>query len=119
MLEQFFFISLITQITHSIEELATGFHKKWYLFKMPFSTFILFEIAFTMFWVGVLFITTFPYRQDLQRIFLVLMFANGVQHVIWWGVKKIYVPGLVTAFVHIVIFLSFYFQITSNLISYR
>mgnify|MGYP002079075388 CR=1 FL=1 len=113
MLEQFFLVSLITQITHSVEELGTGFHKKWYLFKMPFNTFLLFELAFSMFWIAVQLFSEFPYRHELQKFFLVLMFANGVQHIVWWGVRKEYVPGLITAFVHIVVFLSFYFQIVT------
>ncbi len=40
LLEQFFAISLLVQIVHAIEELGTGFNKKWYAFKMPFWVFL-------------------------------------------------------------------------------
>ena len=104
-LEQFFLISLIVQLAHSIEELSTGFHKKWYLFKMPFWIFFLFEIVFTAFWVSVLLLTGFPHRESFQLAFLILMLANGIQHVIWACIVKKYVPGLVTAHLHILVFL--------------
>lgn len=111
MLEAFFVVSLATQLAHSAEELSTGFHKKWYLMKIPFKFFLLFEIVFSIFWITVLLLENFPYRDNLQGFFLVLMFANGVQHIVWWGMVKQYVPGLVTAFVHVAIFLVFYLKI--------
>ncbi len=111
LLEQFFAITLLVQIIHVIEESSTGFHKKWYLFKMPFWYFLLFELVFEGFWIVIYFFHDFPNRQCFQALFLVLMFANGVQHLVWAGSTKKYVPGLVTAFIHIVIFLLFYFQI--------
>jgi hypothetical protein len=109
-LEQFFTISLFIQLLHSIEELSTGFHKKWYLFKMSFWLFLVFEIVFSGFWISVLLLKSFPNRELLQMVFLVLMFANGVQHVIWAGITKKYVPGLVTAPIHIIVSLLYYFQ---------
>lgn len=109
-LEQFFLISLAVQFTHSIEELSTGFHKKWYLFKMPFWVFLLFEILFTTFWVIVLITSSFPHRETFQLVFLYIMLANGLQHIIWWGIVKKYVPGLVTAHLHLLVFLAFYFK---------
>jgi hypothetical protein len=111
LLQQFFSISLFVQLVHSVEELSTGFHKKWYLFKMPFKVFLTFEICFTLFWSSVVFFHKFPFRDSLMAFFLVLMFANGVQHLVWAGSVKKYVPGLYTAFLHILIFLVFYFQI--------
>ena len=39
------------------------------------------------------------------------MFANGVQHVIWASVVKQYVPGLITALLHVMISLIFYFTV--------
>ncbi len=111
MIEQFALIIFGIQILHSIEELLTGFHKKWYLFKMPFKIFLSFEIFFSLFWGSVLFQKTFPYRENLLVFFTVLMFANGVQHIVWWGTVKKYVPGLITAFAHIAVFLIFFFQI--------
>lgn len=110
-LEVFFIISLLVQLVHSAEELLTGFHRQWYLFKMPFSVFLLFEVVFSSFWVWVLLQADFPHRIGLQMFFLILMFANGVQHIVWWGSVKKYVPGLITAFLHIAVFLAFYFGI--------
>jgi hypothetical protein len=111
LLEQFFLFSLLVQIAHSIEELSTGFHKKWYLTPMPFWLFLTFEIVFTLFWIFVLLIPTFPYRETLQAFFFILMFANGVQHLVWAGSVKKYVPGLFTGTIHIVVFLTYYFKI--------
>lgn len=110
MIEQSALILFGVQLLHSIEELSTGFHKKWYLFKMPFWVFLAFEILFTLFWAAVLFVQTFPYRENLLAFFILLMFANGVQHIVWWGWAKKYIPGLITAFIHVVIFMIFYFQ---------
>ena len=110
-LDQFFLLSLLVQFAHSVEELSTGFHKKWYLFKMPFWVFLVFEIIFSSFWLLVLLAPAFPYRTILQEAFLILMFANGVQHIVWWGWSKKYVPGLITAFVHVLAFSNFYFSI--------
>ena len=109
-LEQFFTFSLLVQIVHVIEELSAGFHKKWYLFTMPFWIFLLFELIFEGFWIAVYFLQDFPNRPYLQAFFLALMFANGVQHLVWAGSVKKYVPGLITAPIHIIIFLAFYFQ---------
>ncbi len=115
LLGTFFAISLITQLLHSIEELSTGFNKSWYLFKMPFRTFLIFEIIFSLFWLLVLALKGLPLRSYLQSFFLVLMFANGIQHIVWWGVAKKYVPGLVTAFVHIGVFFVFYYSLVFGL----
>jgi len=112
LLEQFFVISLLAQIAHSIEELSTGFHKKWYVFKIPFWVFLAFEIIFEGFWITVWLLQNFPNRTLLQAFFLALMFANGVQHIVWAGNVKRYVPGLITAPLHIIVFLVFYFRTT-------
>lgn len=109
LLEQFFIASLLVQLAHSTEELTTKFHKKWYLVKMPLRAFLLFELAFSGFWIFILFNKSFPSREYFQLFFLILMFANGIQHVVWFGVAKKYVPGLITAPVHIIIFSIFYF----------
>lgn len=94
-------ITFFIQLIHSIEELSTGFHKQWYLFKMPFYVFLTFEILFTSFWALTVFTELIPNKELLLRFFLLLMFANGIQHVVWFGSVKKYVPGLVTAFFHI------------------
>lgn len=77
---------------------------------MPFWLFFLFELVFSSFWVFVLLSESFPDRIDWQIFFLILMFANGIQHIVWWGNAKKYVPGLFTAFLHIIVFLVFYFK---------
>ncbi|MFA9288412.1 MAG: HXXEE domain-containing protein [Weeksellaceae bacterium] len=110
-LEYFYTVTLIVQILHSLEELSTGFHKKWYLFHMPFWVFLLFEILFTALWISVLLFQAFPYREIFQASFMVLMFANGIQHLIWARIEKKYVPGLILAPMHVVIFLLYYFKI--------
>ncbi len=107
----FFTVSFITQLFHSAEELSTGFHKQWYLFKMPFYVFLTFEIVFTTFWLVVLLVDSFPFRTELMAFFLILMFANGIQHIVWGAVTKKYVPGLVTACFHIGVFIVFYFTV--------
>ncbi|MBI5448808.1 HXXEE domain-containing protein [Candidatus Gottesmanbacteria bacterium] len=109
-LEQFFTISLLVQIAHATEELSTGFHKKWYVIKVPLEVFLAFEVVFECFWIAVWLFQDFPSRAYLQTFFLALMFANGVQHIVWAGNVKKYVPGLVTAPVHCVVFLMFYFK---------
>lgn len=102
-LETIYLLSLSIQLIHSIEELSTGFHKKWYLTKMPFWLFLVFELCFSTFWITVLLLPIFPYRSLLQAFFLLLMFANGIQHLVWWRCVKKYVPGLLTAPLFIII----------------
>lgn len=110
LLDKFYLYILITQLFHSMEELSTGFHKKWYLSTLSFKTFLLFEILFSSFWLYLLINTNFPNRIIFQKFFILLMFANGVQHLVWWGSVKKYVPGLITAFIHIGLFLNYYFK---------
>jgi hypothetical protein len=101
-------ILLGIQCLHSIEELSTGFHRTWYLFSMRFASFVAFEIVFLSFWIVVLLMPTFPYRTSFMSFFALLMFANGIQHLVWAGVVKKYVPGLATAPLLIIVFLWFY-----------
>ena len=111
-LDQFFAASVLIQIVHTVEELATGFHKKWYLLKMPFWVFLIFEIFFEGFWIGILVLPGFPNRNLLQVFFLVLMLANGIQHIAWAGMIKRYVPGLITAPFNIIIFLFLIYRLS-------
>lgn len=110
LLEQFFAISLLVQVVHATEELSTGFYKKWYAFKMPFWMFLLFELIFEGFWITVYLLQNFPNRSSLQAVFLALMFMNGIQHLVWAGNVKKYVPGLITGPAHIIVFLTYYFK---------
>lgn len=102
-----FKILLGIQCLHSIEELSTGFHKKWYLFRMPFAVFLGFEIIFLTFWTLVLLHPAMQWRYALMTFFNLLMFANGIQHLVWAGIEKKYVPGLVTAPLFLILFLAF------------
>ena len=110
-IELFATIMFVVQVIHSVEELSTGFHKKWFLFKMPFKVFLTFEIIHNLFWLSVLIFSGFPFRSILLYIFILLMFAQSLFHLAWWGNIKKYVPGLFTAFIHVTIFLIFYFQL--------
>lgn len=110
-LSTFYSLMFIVQIIHSIEELVTGFHKKWFFFKMSFKFFLIFEILHNFFWFIVLISNNFPYRNYFLAFFLLLMFIQSLWHLAWWAMKKEYVPGLITAFVHIILFIIFYFQV--------
>ncbi len=99
---------LAVQCLHSIEELSMGFHKRWYAVKMPFWIFLFWEICFQAFWFFVLLAPSFPARETWMAFFNYLMFANGVQHVVWAGVEKKYVPGLLTAPLFFIVFFWFY-----------
>lgn len=111
MLEKFFLFLLGLQMLHSLEEITNSFHKKFPLFKMKRSTFILFEIGFMLFWVIVYFSNPSTTRTYLMGIFSLLMFANGIWHMVWWALEKKYVPGLATAPLFVIIFSLFFFQI--------
>ena len=111
MLEYFFILSLIVQCIHGSEALIMGAHREWYLFTMPFWVLLLWEIVFLGFWSTVYVVPGFPWREHLEALFLVLMFANGLQHIVWWGTRKSYVPGIFTAPLHVVVFLAFYFSV--------
>ena len=45
-------ILLSIQCVHSLEELSTGFHKKWYLFSMPFFALLCFHYQLVVLIVG-------------------------------------------------------------------
>jgi len=110
-LELFYTILLGIQFIHSIEELSNGFHEKFPLFKMKFRTFLIFEIIFFSFWVLIFLAKEFQYRDQFMAFFNLLMFANGIWHLVWWGIVKKYVPGLVTAPLFVITFMIFYYQI--------
>lgn len=109
MITTFASLMYLVQICHSVEEVSTGFHKKWYLFRMSFKLFLAFEILHNIFWGLVIFTNIIPFKEQLTALFIPLMFANGIQHIVWFGAQKKYVPGLITAPIHIILFLLFYF----------
>lgn len=103
------FIALVqlmyfVQLLHSVEELTNGFHEKWFFMKLSYRFFLTFEIFHNLFWASVILVPVFPLRMPLLALFTLLMFANGVEHVVWAMWKRKYVPGLVTAMFHVALF---------------
>ncbi|MBT8262461.1 MAG: HXXEE domain-containing protein [Bacteroidia bacterium] len=107
-IETYFLVFIIIQFFHSIEELSTGFHKKCPFFKMKFGSFLAFEILFIMFWTAVYLLEQFPFREKLMGYFILLMLANGIWHITWWGISKKYVPGIITAPLFVIAFIGYY-----------
>lgn len=113
-LESYYIFFLGLQFAHSIEELTMGFHAKFPGLKMTFRFFLAFEICFFMFWLLILAFRGFPFREYLMAFFIALMFANGVWHIVWfWFFEKAkkYVPGLITAFPIVFVFLVYFFKL--------
>ncbi len=110
-LELYFTLLVVVQILHSIEEMLTHFEERWLLWKMSRGVFMSFEIVFTLFLLATVFMKQIPARETIMQSFNVLMFANGIWHLMWAGIEKKYVPGLITAPIFIIIFLMFYFQL--------
>lgn len=111
LLETFFLILLGIQLIHSIEELSTGFHRRFPLKKMKWRTFLIFEIVFLSFWVIVYLLDQTNVREYLMAFFTLLMFANGLWHMVWWGIEKRYVPGLITAPFFVITFVVFFYKV--------
>ena len=104
-----YFVALgITQLLHSQEEIWTGFHKKWFVFTMPRWLFITFEISFSLPIIVYIFNPNLPFANVYMSVFALLMFINGIEHIIWGLVVKRYVPGLITAPFFIAIFIVYY-----------
>lgn len=78
---------------------------------MSFKTFLAFEAFFQGFFLFVLFQKSLPSREMLMHVFALLMFANGLWHIVWLGIVKKYVPGVITAPLHLITFLVFYFTV--------
>lgn len=116
MIEVYFLTFLALQVLHSIEELVTGFHKKFPLMKLKFKTFLTFELAFISFWTFIFFYVPYPAKDIWMHAFILLMFANGLWHIVWFGFFerfKRYVPGLLTAPLFIIIFVVYFFHLLS------
>lgn len=117
LIEQFFTVFLVIQLVHSVEELCTNFHERFPPMRMSFRFFLTFELLFNLLWICVLLFLDFPYRMPLMAFFNVLMFANGLWHLVWfWFIEKSrrYIPGLVTAPLHVLTFLAFYTMLVWN-----
>lgn len=107
-IEQYYAVFVALQLIHSQEEIHTGFHSKWPVFSWPKKAFVAFELVFSLFIVGMLFVRSLPFRELWFYLFNLLMFANGVEHLIWAASVKKYVPGLVSSFALTAFFLYYY-----------
>ena len=87
-MEAFFTIMLAVQFLHSVEELTSRFHERCPFFSVSLRTFVLSQVLFLAFWVFILLYHGMPFRDLLMAFFIVLMFVNGVAHVVWWGDRK-------------------------------
>lgn len=104
-------VAFFIQLVHSLEEMLTGFHKKWFFVPMPFWVFFTFEMILFLISLLVIFTNIFPFKEVFLKFYLLLMFANGVEHTVWLMWKKKYVPGLLTSLLHLV-WSSYYFLTT-------
>ena len=110
-----YFVALgITQLIHSQEEIWTNFHKRWFVFTMPRWVFITFEILFTLPIIAYLLNPNLPYANGYMSVFALLMFVNGIEHIIWALLEKKYVPGLATAPLFVIIFVLYYFSLVGG-----
>lgn len=113
-IEVFFRLLVGIQVIHSFEEMYTRFDKHWPVWKMSRQTFITFEIIFSLLLLLVVFYKDFPGRLLFMQSFNLLMFANGIWHLMWAGVVKKYVPGLITAPLFLVVFCVYYFSLLAK-----
>src|SRR5690554_216417 len=91
-IENTYIVLVIVQIVHSMEEIFTGFAKKWPVWRTSQREFVLFEIFFSVLIISVIFLKDFPFRNTFMAGFNVLMFANAIWHLMWAGTVKKYVP---------------------------
>lgn len=108
---------LFLQFIHSLEEQLGDFHSRWPLMKISRTQFAIFEILFQFFWFLPFLFKDFMARDVMLWVFPLLMFANGIWHVIWfWFFEKgkRYVPGLLTAPLFIVLFIQMYLTLLNK-----
>ena len=103
-LESYYLALVVTQLLHSQEEIWTRFENKWPLWKMSRKFFICFEVLFSILIISLYLFKNFPQRELSMLIFNVLMFANGIWHLMWAGIKKQYITGLITAQIFIIVY---------------
>ena len=110
--EGIFVIMLVVQFFHSIEEQLTNFEKKWPLMRISGVQFWLFEIFFQITFSIFFLINDYIGRTEVMVFFVLLMFANGIWHIVWfWFFEKgKYVPGLLTAALFIIAFFIHYYS---------
>lgn len=104
----YFVLLGLTQLAHSQEEIWTGFHKSWFVFTMPSWVFIVFEVLFSIPIIAYIANPHLLYADVYMPAFALVMFVNGIGHIVWGLVARSYVPGLVTAPFFIAIFVFYY-----------
>lgn len=104
----YFVLLGLTQLVHSQEEIWTNFHKRWFVFTMPRWAFVTFEVLFAIPIVVYMVNPNLPLASIYMSAFALVMFINGIGHIVWALVEKSYVPGLITAPVFVAIFVFYY-----------
>ena len=109
--EYYFMVFVFLQFLHSQEEQWSNFHERWPYMKVTGLQFAVFELVFQLVWMLPLFLSNFPGRDSMLWFFPLLMFANGVWHIVWfWFFENLkrYVPGLITAPIFVIAFVIMY-----------
>jgi hypothetical protein len=87
-------------LAHLLEEVKTGFRKKFILGRMPKTAFVLFNVAIYSYAL-ITIILAFknnPVAYQLAWIYGVAMILNAALHIGIMAVKRSYFPGGITAF---------------------
>ena len=112
--ETYILLMLFVQIAHSFEEITQGFAEQWFFIRLNERAFLIFEIVHNVFWTLIFLIPSIPYQKELLSFFALLMFANSIEHIVWAMWKKKYVPGLITALLHLILFIAYFYAISAN-----
>ena len=110
----YFVLLGLIQLVHSQEEIWTGFNKRWFVFTMPRWAFITFEVLFSIPIVAYIINPHLLFANVYVPVFALIMFINGIGHIVWGLVKKSYVPGLVTAPLFVAVFVFYYVSLVST-----
>lgn len=107
----YFVLLGLAQLVHSQEEIWTGFYKRWFVFTMPRWVFLAFEVLFSLFTIAYMVKPDLPLAEVLMPAFALVMFINGIGHIVWGLIAKSYVPGLITAPLFVAVFAIYYINI--------
>ncbi len=110
----YFVILGLIQLAHSQEEIWTRFHRRWFVFTMPRWLFIIFELVVSLVIIAYIVKPHLPLSHMFMSVFALIMFINGIGHIVWGLVTKSYVPGLVTAPLFVVVFCAYYLHLTQG-----
>lgn len=102
-------VFVLIQLIHSQEEIHMHFNDKSPVFKIRRKPFLILEALFSLFIICWVFVPISVVGTIWKHIFILLMFGNGVEHLLWAYLKKGYVPGLVTGFILFIEFILYYF----------